>query len=270
MKSILFLAFLLVASFGFTIDNIATDDDRVKIDFYYESLCPYCQQFIERSLKVAASTKVLFEWIQDFWKICNFNLYPYGNAKRVQNGSSWNFTCQHGDAECQGNLIEACAIKKYDLYTQALPFIICLESNPNNWDANGKKCAQTYNLDWNAISQCSKSQEGVKYIVEMAENTEALVPKHTYVPWVVVNDQHTQSTESAVTSNMVRYVCSVYRGSVKIDACNWFLSICFCLSFENGFSWFCCENGFSVKKQDYVIYVHHKTTQGRFNIKFLG
>jgi hypothetical protein len=32
---------------------------KVKVDFYYESLCPYCQQFIEKSLKQAASTKVL-------------------------------------------------------------------------------------------------------------------------------------------------------------------------------------------------------------------
>lgn len=57
-------------------------------------------------------------------------------------------------------------------------------------------------------------------MVEMAQKTEALVPAHTYVPWVVVNDQHTQSTESAVISNMVRYVCSIYKGTVKIDACN--------------------------------------------------
>lgn len=54
----------------------------------------------------------------------------------------------------------------------------------------------------------------------MAEKTEALNPPHTYVPWIVVNDQHTQSTESAVASNMVRFVCSIYRGPVKIDACN--------------------------------------------------
>ena len=46
----------------------------------------------------------------------------------------------------------------------------------------------------------------------MATATEALVPAHTYVPWVVVNNQHTSSAESAVISNMVRYVCSIYRG----------------------------------------------------------
>lgn len=34
------------------------NDDRVKVDFFFESLCPYCQQFIVGSLKTAAATKV--------------------------------------------------------------------------------------------------------------------------------------------------------------------------------------------------------------------
>ncbi len=37
---------------------VQTDGDKVKIDFYFESLCPYCQQFISKSLKAAAATKV--------------------------------------------------------------------------------------------------------------------------------------------------------------------------------------------------------------------
>jgi len=82
-------------------------DGKVKVDLYSESLCPDCLAFITKSLKTAVNTK-------DFWKICEFNFYPYGNGKRVQNGSSWAFTCQHGVKECQGNLIEACAIRKYD------------------------------------------------------------------------------------------------------------------------------------------------------------
>mgnify|MGYP001066923979 CR=1 FL=1 len=60
MKVIILGALLLVCSLTFTISNIVTDDGRVKIDFYYESLCPYCQQYMERSLKVAAQTKVDF------------------------------------------------------------------------------------------------------------------------------------------------------------------------------------------------------------------
>ena len=46
----------------------------------------------------------------------------------------------------------------------------------------------------------------------MAVATENLQPAHTYVPWVVVNGAHSQTTESAVQANMVRYVCSIYKG----------------------------------------------------------
>ena len=77
-----------------------TADGKVKIDLYSEPLCPDCLQFIRGSLKTAANTK-------DFWKICEFNLIPYGNARRTQNGSNWAFTCQHGVKECLGNVIEA-------------------------------------------------------------------------------------------------------------------------------------------------------------------
>ena len=53
----------------------------------------------------------------------------------------------------------------------------------------------------------------------MGEVTDKLQPAHQYVPWIVVNGAHSQSTENAVQSNMVKYVCSIYKGSVKIDAC---------------------------------------------------
>lgn len=190
-----------------------TADGKVKVDLYSESLCPDCLAFIRGSLKTAANTK-------DFWKICEFNIIPYGNARRTQNGSSWSFTCQHGVRECQGNLIEGCAIKKYEFYTQALPFILCLEENTTDFSAQGQRCATKFNLDWNAINTCATGAEGNKYMYDFAVATEKLVPAHTYVPWIVVNDRHTTSSENAVIANMVRYVCSIYTGPERIAACN--------------------------------------------------
>ena len=95
-------------------------------------------------------------------------MYPYGNARRTKNGTSWSFSCQHGTRECQGNFIETCAIKKFDFYSQALPFIICIEGT-SDFIASGKKCASQLNMDWSVIDSCSTSQEGIKYMVEMAE-----------------------------------------------------------------------------------------------------
>lgn len=60
MKALLLFTLLLASTFAYTINQIVTDDDKVKIDFYYESLCPYCQQFIQKSLKAASETKVSF------------------------------------------------------------------------------------------------------------------------------------------------------------------------------------------------------------------
>ena len=60
MKIILFAALLFVCISAFKLDKIRSDGDKVKVDFYYESLCPYCQQFMERALKQAAATKVTY------------------------------------------------------------------------------------------------------------------------------------------------------------------------------------------------------------------
>ena len=173
---------------------------------------------MKSSLKTAASTK-------DFWKICEFNFYPYGNARRTQNGSSWAFTCQHGARECQGNLIEACAIRKFDYYTQGIPFSICLEENTTDFVAQGQRCAAKYSMDWNTINTCANGAEGNKLMYDISVATDKLVPAHTYVPWIVVNDKHTTSSENAIISNMVRYVCSIYTGPEKIAACNWLINI---------------------------------------------
>ncbi len=128
-------------------DNLQVAAGKVKIDLYSESLCPDCLAFIRGSLKNAANTK-------DFWKICDFNLIPYGNAKTTKNGSSWAFTCQHGVRECQGNMIEACAIRKFDYYSQGLPFALCLEDNTTDFVAQGQRCATKYGMDWATINSC--------------------------------------------------------------------------------------------------------------------
>jgi len=159
---------------------------------------------------------------QDFWKICEFRLFPYGNARRQRNGDDdWTFTCQHGVRECQGNAIEACAIKLNEdkFYSHVLPFVICLEGNSNDWVSQGKKCSTQYGLNWEEISRCSESKQGRNFVAEFADATDKLQPAHTYVPWVVVNNAHSTSTENAVQSNMVKYVCSIYKGTEKIAAC---------------------------------------------------
>ena len=107
----------------------APNGDKVQIDFYYEALCPYCQQFLQDGVKTALGTK-------DIWKISDLFIHPYGNARTIANGSSYSFVCQHGPRECEGNQIELCAKNQSaDYYSQVLPFVVCFESNTNDWIA---------------------------------------------------------------------------------------------------------------------------------------
>ena len=46
-----------VLTFNMAIEQ-NSNDDKVKVNFYYESLCPYCQQFMSSSLTKAMATDV--------------------------------------------------------------------------------------------------------------------------------------------------------------------------------------------------------------------
>jgi len=73
-------------------------NDKVNFSLYYETLCPYCRQFIVAQLSKA------YETILD---IINITIVPYGNAHETYDSSSqlYKFTCQHGPQECLGNLV---------------------------------------------------------------------------------------------------------------------------------------------------------------------
>ena len=74
-------------------------------------------------------------------------------------------------------------------------------------------------LDWTRIDKCAKSKEGIEYLLDVAKTTEGLNPPHTYVPWVVIDGKHDEKSEGELVKNMVKYVCGVYRGDEKIEAC---------------------------------------------------
>ena len=106
-----------------------------------------------------------------------------------------------------------------EYYNKGLPFIICVEASTSDFSIQGKKCATQYGLDWTKINACATSKEGRQYENEIGEATDKLVPAHQYVPWVVVNNAHSNTTESAVRSDMIKFVCANYKGPIKIDAC---------------------------------------------------
>ena len=96
--------------------------EKVRVELYFESLCPYCQSDITGSFADAFATP-------GFLDMADVIMIPYGNAHEYRDGTSWTFTCQHGVDECAYNEIECCSNKYVSDPLTAFNFINCVESN---------------------------------------------------------------------------------------------------------------------------------------------
>ncbi|PRQ42840.1 putative gamma interferon inducible lysosomal thiol reductase GILT [Rosa chinensis] len=76
--------------------------ENVSVTLYYETLCPYCADFIVNHLAKIFQNGLI--------SIVNLRMVPWGNAWLNSDGS---FACQHGTDECLLNTIEACTITIY-------------------------------------------------------------------------------------------------------------------------------------------------------------
>nr|XP_039269319.1 gamma-interferon-inducible lysosomal thiol reductase-like isoform X1 [Styela clava] len=183
------------------------DAQPVMLDLYFESLCPGCRQFI---------TKMLYPTWKQFLdtKILKIQLYSYGNAKEMKNASTgmWDFTCQHGPQECVGNLIENC-IQKYTMNDpmKYFPIFYCMESAQDPVEA-AKMCVTKGGLKWSDVDTCAKGPDGNALMHNSAMATDKLNPRHTYVPWVTINGQHTESMQEEAQENLPKLLCDTYKG----------------------------------------------------------
>uniref|UniRef100_A0A3B5LD91 Gamma-interferon-inducible lysosomal thiol reductase n=1 Tax=Xiphophorus couchianus TaxID=32473 RepID=A0A3B5LD91_9TELE len=150
---------------------------RVALTLYYESLCPDCRRFI---------TKQLFPTWTMLQDIMSLTLVPYGNAKEVLSVNS-PFSCQHGEPECRGNMIQACIIHLTGT-SLAFQVIYCMESAANVLNA-AEPCLQLYapSVSWAAVDACVTGRLGYKLMHGYAVMTRALNPAHTHVPWVTID-----------------------------------------------------------------------------------
>jgi interferon gamma-inducible protein 30 len=128
--------------------------------------------------------------------MADVHLYPYGNAREKQSAEGWEFTCQHGPTECFGNVIEACALKYITDPLAQQKFFVCVETHVRGQKhPDFKNAAMACTTDAASIMNCANGKEGMDLQHTIAVETEQLNPRHTHVPWIVVDGVHEQQTE---------------------------------------------------------------------------
>ncbi|CAN1266561.1 Gamma-interferon-responsive lysosomal thiol protein [Linum perenne] len=206
---------LLLSSFSFAASSSelprAADSsggsNKVSLALYYETLCPYCANFIVNYLVRVFEDDELFS-------IVDLYLSPWGNAKIRSNET---FVCQHGPVECLLNTVEACAIHAWPKLEKHFPFIYCVEKvvsegKPAEWES----CFRELALDQQPILDCFGSGYGKQLELNYAAETSALTPPHQYVPWVVVDGQPLYEDYE----NFISYICKAYKGTANPKACS--------------------------------------------------
>ena len=194
--------------------SVPTEVPEVALAVYIESLCPGCQQLIRQQL---------YPTFLKVGEIFNLTLVPYGNARETRKGDKWVFECQHGPKECQGNLIETCAIALLKNISVWFPFVHCFEENterseePNPAEI-AENCAKSLRIDYTPIEACVSGPQGNELEHKMALKTDALKPQHQYVPWVTINGKHTTKIQLEAEDNLLELVCEFYTGK-KPSAC---------------------------------------------------
>ncbi|KAM9322466.1 gamma-interferon-inducible lysosomal thiol reductase [Pholidichthys leucotaenia] len=181
--------------------------DPVQVALYYESLCSGCRAYLSTML---LPTYVMLK------DIMSLTLVPYGNAQERKDGDKYIFTCQHGEEECLGNMIEACLL---NMSSSAFEIIYCMESSAGVIEA-AKLCTEVYDpeVKWDSFMSCVNGTQGNQLMHQNALKTNALDPPHTFVPWITINGEHTDDLEEKALTSLLTLVCNMYKGE-KPPAC---------------------------------------------------
>jgi interferon gamma-inducible protein 30 len=197
-------------------------DQKVVVELYYESQCPGCREMITTSFKDAFQK-------DGFLDMADVVFVPYGNAQEKDTESGgYEFECQHGPSECVYNTIEVCALAKIECPKMAFQYIDCIERSDESRDPEqdyykvAMTCCKLVNIPEDTVSQmeeCAVGAEGIQLEHEAALKTKALDPPHEYVPYVVVNGEHEDNVENAISKSLWDYICRSYLGPNKSPAC---------------------------------------------------
>ena len=174
--------------------------EKVKIDFYMESMCPGCKYYTKAVLRDLLTKP-------EFVSMVDFKVVPYGNGRMT--GES--IQCQHGDDECKGNTILACMQDMYPLSAESTGFVptfVCMEAENGKPLDDFKKCAKQSEgvVDAAAVLSCANGPKGKQLALAAAKETEELNPPHEYAPWVTMNGQPLRDD----AYELQKQVCAAY------------------------------------------------------------
>lgn len=170
---------------------------RVKVELFLESLCPDTHRFVKGPLSKVAHDPYIMD-------IIDLQMYVFGKGTQTSRDPQ-QFSCQHGPAECYGNLVENCVIRHTNP-GDAIDALVCLHDQRK--------------FDENSISYCCKNLEDPKTIKaailecikgegkHLLQRAYDKTPKLSYVPSMRIN----KGDVVPASSNLKDIICMTWTG----------------------------------------------------------
>jgi len=172
----------------------AQDVQKVKIDIYYESLCPDSRNFISYTFWPA---------FQKFERYLDVKLIPFGKAEINNDGTEYR--CQHGPDECFKNIIHICALEQLKKGRAQVEFAVCGMVDKSL--SGLKNCAAKSGLTWSTVETCSKGAKGIQLTQTAQQETRTNTPGPLFVPTIVFNNAYSDENQQLAFSNPGPVIC---------------------------------------------------------------
>ncbi|XP_053691111.1 GILT-like protein 1 [Sabethes cyaneus] len=171
----------------------------VKVDVYYEHLCPDSIRWISDQLAPN------YEAMQN---IIDIDFIPFGKSRSINNGES--FECQHGPLECEGNRIQSCVLNYLPEQDRQVSYVAC--QMHFNADPRGYECAFRSGVNLNAAQACVDGDLGRQLQLEAERRTQLISP--SFVPTIVFNGQFDQSLQNRALSDFLGVICELSNNAI--------------------------------------------------------
>ncbi|KAJ8958424.1 hypothetical protein NQ318_002208 [Aromia moschata] len=184
---------------------------QVNVAVYYESLCPDSRKFFTKQLYPSLQTSLS--------NFVNLTLVPYGKTTAKFDINSYQFECHHGPGECQGNKIQACALKlihddqnSKDYNKVAVGFINCLMDKAMREGDNATfptmDCAQLNHVhNIKDIENCAGHSDASNYLAYYGGLTDKIQKPLKSVPTIVFNNQLKDEDSKMAQTSFVKVLC---------------------------------------------------------------
>lgn len=171
--------------------------ERVEMDFYVMSKCPYGIQ-VENGIAPV---------LEEMGDNINFNLNFI--ARENADGS---FTSLHGQTEVDGDIVQLCAIKyepkKY------MDMVVCMNKESGSIPQNWENCSKENGLDVEKIRNCYEGDEGKQLLSESIKKTNAIGA--TGSPTIYMNNG--SYAGGRTEADFLRTICNAFEGE-RPEAC---------------------------------------------------